>query len=222
MKMKIIKIALFALVLIPEMNAIAQKITVTGSVTAFNFYPINNAVVKSLKTGETVLTDSLGRFSVSCLGNDFLQVFASGFIEKKIRIRKPEKILIDLQYGYKETSFSDAVDHNHLSSYMLKQALKKYPDKPDKDYSRYRNIFELIQSEINGIRVSGSNIYSVKTTSFSLSQQVLYVVNDIIVNDISYISPFEVKKVEYLEGPDASTYGMRGANGVIRITLRYN
>jgi len=56
--------------------------------------------------------------------------------------------------------------------------------------------------------------------SFSLSSQVLYVVNDMIVNDISYISPTEIQKIVYLEDNEAAEYGMRGANGVLKITLK--
>jgi hypothetical protein len=218
-KMRII--VLIALVLIPEVIAIAQKTgTITGEVFAFKIYPVNKAIVKSIKTGVTVVTDSLGKFTINCVENDNLLISASGFMENKIHIRKVAGIVINLQYGYKETSFNDAVGHNHISGRLLEEALKKYPVKGQKDYSKYSDIFALISTEIVNVRVVGTNVYTTKALSFSMSPQVLYVVDDMIISDISFISPAEVQKIEFFDDNRSSEYGMRGANGVLKITLR--
>ena len=55
--------------------------------------------------------------------------------------------------------------------------------------------------------------------SFLMSAQVFYVIDNMVVTDISFVPPSEIKKIEFLEGPDASEYGVRGANGVIKIAL---
>jgi outer membrane receptor for ferrienterochelin and colicin len=41
-----------------------------------------------------------------------------------------------------------------------------------------------------------------------------------IMSDISFITPINVKTIEYIDGVDASSYGSRGANGIIKITLK--
>ncbi len=210
------------LLFVTEINALAQNmITVAGEVTAFKTYPLNKAFVKSLKTGENMLTDSLGRFSINSPVNDVLLISASGFNDKKVRVKKSADMVINLQYGYKETSFDDAVNNDHIKRWVLEQALKDHPIKGQKDYSRYNNIFELIKSEIMNVKVAGTNVYSIKAQSFSASPQVLYVVDDMVVSDISFIYPSEVRNIEYLEGSDATAYGMRGANGVLKITLKH-
>jgi TonB-dependent SusC/RagA subfamily outer membrane receptor len=46
------------------------------------------------------------------------------------------------------------------------------------------------------------------------------VVDGVKVEDISWISPVEVKSVSILKDASASLYGARGANGVIIIEMK--
>jgi hypothetical protein len=193
---------------------------ISGSVTAFKNIPLRNAVIKSSKTGKSVLSDSAGIYHIESAPDDILFFTAAGFKDKKCKTGKNSVINIDLKYLYGVTSFDEAVANNHFTSPELKKILEKYPAKGVKDYSRYQNIYELIRGEITNVRIDGTNVYSVKAASFSLSSQVLYVVNETIISDISFVLPANVKKIEYLEDSDASYYGMRGANGVIKITLK--
>ena len=67
--------------------------------------------------------------------------------------------------------------------------------------------------------LSGKSIKINGSSSLNVSTEPLFVVDGIIVYSIDDISPKTVKSIEVLKGPDASIYGMRGANGVIVITL---
>jgi hypothetical protein len=100
-----------------------------------------------------------------------------------------------------------------------KQAINKTPDRVNKDYSKYQNIFELIRCEIPNVKVEGTNVYTTLGLSFSLSPQVLYDVDGMIISDISFLVPREVKTIVYIDDAGAASYGMQGANGVIKITL---
>ena len=67
------------------------------------------------------------------------------------------------------------------------------------------------------MRVEGPHVYTIKGQSFSLSAEVLYDVDGMILSDISFIMPVEVEKIEYIDDSGAAVaYGMRGANGVIK------
>jgi len=101
-----------------------------------------------------------------------------------------------------------------------KRAINKTPNRVEKDYSKYQNIFELIRGEIHQVKVEGTNVYTIKGLSFSLTAQVLYDVDGMILSDISFVLPVEVEKIEYIDDAGAAAYGMRGANGVIKIILR--
>ncbi|MEM1258689.1 MAG: hypothetical protein AAGC45_05815 [Bacteroidota bacterium] len=57
----------------------------------------------------------------------------------------------------------------------------------------------------------------------TFTQEPLYVLNEQIIGSSftsidNLVENFMVKKIEIISGPDASFYGSRGANGVIKIT----
>ncbi len=65
---------------------------------------------------------------------------------------------------------------------------------------------------------SGSN-------SFLLSSEPLFVVDDTPVppfaGAIPFLNPYDIERIEVLKNPaDVAIYGMRGANGVVRITTK--
>jgi hypothetical protein len=101
-----------------------------------------------------------------------------------------------------------------------KQAIRNKPDRAKKDFSNYRNIFDLIRSEIHNVKVEGTHVFSIKGQSFSLSAEVLYDVDGMIVTDISFVRPAEVERIEYIDDAGASAYGMNGSNGIIKIWMR--
>lgn len=90
------------------------------------------------------------------------------------------------------------------------------------------NLFEgrfpgvTVQSAPGGglhIRIRGGN------TSFSGSDEPLYVVDDVPLSPgsggIVFLNPYDIQKIEVLKNPaDVGIYGVRGGNGVIKITTK--
>ncbi len=199
----------------------AQESTViSGFVTTYKNYPLNNVTIKSSITGSVVQSDSIGHFTINSAMKDILIFSASGFDVKKVKIKKLQSLSIDLVYSNKENSFSDALENNHISREDLQKGIETNSLKGVKDYSKYKNIYEIIKNEIINVKVIGTAVLTTKVISFNASPQVLYVVDDMIVTDISYVLPSEVKTIQYLEGVSTSLYGSRGANGVVKITLK--
>jgi chitin disaccharide deacetylase len=112
------------------------------------------------------------------------------------------------------------VNYKEAGSHAIKSDGGKKQIGRKMDYSQYNDIFQLIRSSFLALRIEGTNVYNVKINSFTLSSQVLYVLNDMIVSDISFVSPGEVETIDFLDDYRASAYGMRGANGVLKITLK--
>ena len=98
--------------------------------------------------------------------------------------------------------------------------MTKYPLKGEKDYSRYSSIYQLISTEIYNVNVNGTSITTTKPSSFNSSQEIPCAVNGTIIDDVSFIVTSEIKSVRLVEGAGASSYGIRGGNGVIEITLK--
>jgi hypothetical protein len=197
-----------------------EVITIKGVVTAFENCALNHVTVRSSKTGTQVLSDSIGRFSIGCADKDILIFSAAGFIDRKVKIKEAKEMYVNLNYGYSGNSFDEAVKNGHITAASLELMLSKYPNKGQKDYSGYQDIYEIIRSEFGTLSVEGTTVNNKKSSSVSMSAQVLYEVNGMVVNDISYIVPSEVQKIEFVEYSDATAYGMRGANGVLKITLK--
>jgi hypothetical protein len=197
-----------------------STVTIKGVITTFDKFPLNEVSVRSLETGNVAKSDSFGRFSLDCTTKDIMIFTAAGFLERKVRVKKFKQLYINLKYAFDENSFSKAVENNHIAERALENALSQYNGKGQRDYRNYTSIFEIIQSEFSTLKVVGTEVHTTKTSSFYLSQQVLYVVDGMIVSDISYISPIEVAKIEFIDDASATEYGMRAANGVLKITLR--
>jgi hypothetical protein len=194
--------------------------SVTGIVTSFQTIPLKNVKVMSVKAGESALTDSAGMFSIKCFNDDVLRVSASGFLEKRQKVKTEPVYKIDLIYNDNVKNFNDAVSHGHISEEVLRNALFAQESKTAKDYSKYKTIYELISSEIYNVRVKGNSIINTKVRSFDTTPEVLLVVDDKIVTDISYIDTHYVKSVEFVDDVGSSMYGSKGANGVIKIYLK--
>lgn len=87
----------------------------------------------------------------------------------------------------------------------------------------YTNIYEYIKGRVAGVEVRGTEIRIRGERSILGDNSPLYVVDGMVVDDISYISPNMVERIDVLkDASSTSIYGARGANGVIIITLRSN
>ncbi len=220
MKNIIFKTLLIACILTSQMGYAQEGKILSGRVTAFGEIPLNNVEITASKTGQKTYTDSLGIFMISYSETDQLRFYAKGFEGRKIKAKKYKQADIDLVYSNNQSSFEHATKNKHISKENLEMAMGKYPLKGEKDYGNYDNIYNLIQSEIHNVRVSGTSVKTTKPNSFSQSQEVLYVVDGMITSDISFVIPFNVKAIRYVQGTGAAKYGSQGANGAIEIALK--
>jgi hypothetical protein len=222
MKAKHVILIISTVLMVNINGAFAQELSriVTGIVTSFKNIPLNNVRVFATKSGKVALTDSSGRFSVECFNKDVLKVFASGFSGKNQKVGKESLYKIDLVYSDNVKNFNDAISHGHISETALRNAVFREESKNARDYSKYKTIYEAIASEIYNVRVNGTTIINTKVRSFDATPEVLLVVDDKVVRDISYINPDYVKSIEFIDDVGATIYGSMGANGVLRITLK--
>jgi hypothetical protein len=222
MRTRVICLFIIVLCQIQSLSLNAQeKKTVTGTVTTFKVIPLNNVEITASKSGEVVYSDSLGIFSINCTKKDVIEIFASGFDSKRVKVKKIDNTKINLIYSNTNTSFKTAIKNGHISEELLEEAIVKYPLKGQKDYSKYITIYNLISGEIPIVKVKGTSVETTKSSSFSGgSLEVLYVVDGTIVDDLSFVSPLNVKSIRYLDGPAATKYGSRGSNGALEIKLK--
>lgn len=218
---KVTKIIIISIAILQSALLSAQDlITIRGRVVTFGEIPVNKAEVTTKKTNIKVFTDSLGFFSIDCHEKDKIYVNAHGFDQSSLKLKKYINTKINLIYSNEEDSFTEAIQNGHISEKVLQRAIETHPLKGEKDYSRYTNIYDLIDDEIFNVIVSGTSITTNKPNSLSQSQEVLLVVDGVIVHDISFVVPTNVKSITHLERAEAAKYGSQGGNGVIEITLK--
>lgn len=193
---------------------------VSGIITTFRDYPLKNVKVFSLYSGNTVYSDSAGRFSIESYRNDMLVVTASGFFTTKLEIKKRDFYTVDLIYIDSDPNFLRATKGGYIEPVVLRKAIQESYQAGKSDYSKYGSIYQLISSEVYNVRVNGNTIVSTKMRSLDPNPRVLLVVDDKIVSDISFIDPNWVRSVELIDDVRATMYGSMGANGILRITLK--
>jgi len=194
--------------------------SVSGSVTAFHSYPLNNVMVISRKSGETAVTGPDGNFSVKSSRGDVLIINASGFRSKKIKVKNERQYKIDLAYANNEKNFELATKDGHISPQLLRDGLAGKTSQIKHDFSGYGSIYDLVGSEVYNVRVRGNTILSTKLRSLDQADPVLLVVDNRIVSDISFVDPSWVKSIELIDDVRSTMYGSMGANGILRITLK--
>ena len=86
---------------------------------------------------------------------------------------------------------------------------------------QYTTIYDMILAKVPGARRSGNSITINRgTQTIDANEEPLYIVDGFESQRIDHISPLEVESITILKGADATTYGVKGANGVILITLK--
>jgi len=192
-----------------------KAIVITGKVLTPDKKPIEGAVfyIDNIRTSYKSMSNGSFRIKVSPSVNK-LKVSSS--------VYGSAETIIDGQTTINFTLTDNLVD---LTSNPGDEVIET--DHSDKKTARgrgrkmntYTNIYQMIRSELPGVVVSGRSIVVQQQNSFFGSSEPLYVVNGAIVNSIDFISPMEVKSISLLKGSQATIYGVRGANGVISITL---
>lgn len=198
-----------------------QNRTINGNVFAFKDLPLNNIKVSAKKTKATVLSDSLGNFKIDCAKNDKLTFIGNGFNKLTMKAKKngSMKVKMVLRKGGKNEKM--AIQNNHVTKDELSNSIAHYADY-NNDFSNYPDIFSMIEGKFPGVSIAnigGQKKITVRGPStFTKDNTALYVVDGVITEDISNISPFDVKTIKILK--TAAIYGARGANGAIVITTK--
>ena len=94
-------------------------------------------------------------------------------------------------------------------------------DVDDKEITNCNTIYQYLAGRLPGGQLTDeSHIVIRGVSTLRANTDPLFVVDGVAMNDISFLNPNDVKRVEVLKDSAAAIYGMRGANGVIVITTK--
>lgn len=129
-------------------------------------------------------------------------------------------------HGIKTISYSGK-KYNRVV--ITKQMVKASIEKPSNVITQesmasfqYKDIYDYINGQVPGVRVINQQITIRGINTINGSTAPLLIVNKTPISQgvFANIPPIDIKHIRILKGPDATIYGVRGANGVIEVTTK--
>jgi TonB-dependent SusC/RagA subfamily outer membrane receptor len=222
MNTKFFNTLLFLAALLFTFTGNAQERIIHGIVTTFDSIPLIDAGVQVRSTKQTVLTDTLGRFSVAVNPEDRLKITATGFFNQKVKLEEKTKVVaVNLKLKPGEKNREYAIGYGHVSDRDKLNALASL-NSNDMDFSQYSDIYELIRGRFAGVQVVNGEIIIRGINSINSSSAALIIVDGVPVDGsaLASIPPVQVKSINVIKDGSSAIYGSRGANGVVLIETK--
>lgn len=204
-------------------NCTAQQKTVYGKAYAFKDLALKNIQVIASKAKTTALTDSLGKFSITCETDDKLEFIGAGFNKATVKLKevKPVKVKLIFKGGQKNEIM--AVENGHVSREDLALCISTQSDQ-NYEYFNYPDIFSAISriyASDDNVKVRGNEVYIRSENASFSSYPAIFIVNGKLALDLSNILTRDIESIELI--PDGSRqYGPGAANGVVSIKTLNN
>ena len=217
--MKIKHLLSFGL-LFSVMLSVNAQYEFSGKVVAFNEVALNKVEIYT-ESGQKAMSDIFGNFNIQIKRKEKITFEAKGF-EKLISTvsRTSDETVFNLVFLAGERNEDLAVNNEHITKEKLIYALESLQNQTSK-YAKYNNIFDVVRREVPNLQaVVEGNVQKFQVRgvhSILGSSAALMVVDNMVVDDIGFVQPSEVKSVKFLSSAQATSYGSRGANGVIAI-----
>lgn len=224
------QIILSPLEYINGIKAEPQPLQLTGQVTDASTgdpLPGVNIVVEGTTIGAN--TDVNGRYTIQVPDeNAFLQVSFIGYTTQRVAVKGMKSIDIKLSQELKAIDEVVVVGYGTQKKIDLTGSVsvinvKEYEKAPVKD------ALEAMQGKVPGVQIISNSgepgatkqIFIRGIQSWGASTDPLYIIDGVIMEDLSSLSPNDVESISILKDAASSAiYGARAANGVVLVTTK--
>jgi TonB-linked SusC/RagA family outer membrane protein len=204
----------------------AQALSVSGTVySGDDNLPIIGAVVSLVGSSTGATTDSDGKYSLNATSQDSLKFSFIGYIPQTIAVGTQTVINVTLQpkftdeiviVGYGVQRKSDLT--GSVSSLKGKDITKVPSMSPE----------QALQGRLAGVQVNSVSgapgavpVVRIRGVGTLNNSAPIYVVDGVILDDISFLSSSDIASMEVLKDASATAiYGSRGANGVVLVSTK--
>ena len=204
-----------------------QTLQVTGWVTDLDGTGIPGVTILVKGTQQGAITDLEGSYQISVPSDGILLFSFIGYATQQIEVSGQNRLDVQL------TEIAFDMDEVVVIGYGT-AAVKDVTGtisvvKADEIASQpVANVVQALQGKVSGIQVSNNGAPGSPPTirirglgTVRSNANPLFVVDDVFVNDISFLSPQQIESVTILkDASSAAIYGVRAANGVIIITTK--
>ena len=223
----LLKCALIIAFAIP-LNLFAQKLVISGVVVDTRNESIigANVLVKGSSIG--TITDFNGKFSLEAKAKDVLVISYIGMNPKEITVGTERNLKIVLLDDTKALDEVLVIGYGSVKKRDVTTAITTVSTK-DLDQRPIISADQALQGKAAGVSVIKPNglpgegmVIRVRgTTSMNSSNDPLYVVDGVTLDNISFLSANDIESMQVLkDASSAAIYGSRAANGVILITTK--
>lgn len=207
--------------------AMAQQISVSGTVTDPTGEPIIGATVMAQGTANGTVTDYEGNYTIKADALGTLRFSYVGYETQAIAIEQRTVINVTMQ---ENTSLLDelvVIGYGTLKKSDLTGAVGSIGGKDIKDVP-VNNVGQALQGKIAGVNIvggekPGDNV-TIKVRGLgSINNSDPLIVIDGVPTDLGLnaLNPQDIERLDVLKDASATAiYGSRGANGVVMITTR--
>ena len=223
-------IVLFVVVFLSVPHGVfAQGKTITGTVRAADTREtLPGATVKLKDSPSGTVTDLDGKYSIQVKGDKAVIVFSYiGYENQEVTAGKTH--VIDVVLEPKSTSLNEVVVIGYGTVKKSDLSGSVGSIKSD-DITKITSInpVQSLQGNVTGVQVTSTSgtpgenpAVRIRGVGTFGNSNPIYVVDGVIVDDISFLNSNDITSMEVLKDASASAiYGSRGANGVIMVTTK--
>ncbi|WP_461790028.1 SusC/RagA family TonB-linked outer membrane protein [Pedobacter sp.] len=217
-------IACFLLLLFSDV-AYAQNVTVKGTVKDEQNLPIPGVSIVVKGTSNGVQTDATGSYTISAPGNGMLVFSSIGFANQEIPVNNKTILNVKLTSSASDLQQVVVVGYGTQRKIDVTGAVASVKGE---DISKQAsvNAVSALQGKVAGVSITNSGApgsspqISIRGTGTIFGNLgVLYVVDGVWYDDISFLNPADIADMSILKDASSqSIYGIRAANGVILVT----
>lgn len=218
---------LFALMaMLFSFSAFAQQLTVTGQVLDAQKEPLIGVSVLEIGTSNGTITDLDGNFTLNVSPDGTLVFSYVGY--KTQELKASRQMQITLEEDSEVLDEVVVIGYGSVKRRDVTTAISSVSTK-DLDQRPIISAGQAIQGKAAGVSVIQPNgqpgaemsIRVRGTTSMNGSNDPLYVVDGVPVDNINFLVPNDIADMQILkDASSASIYGSRAANGVVLITTK--
>lgn len=219
----------FILLALAAQCVYAQHRTITGVVTDSKQEPLIgvNVMVKGNTTG--TITDIDGSYQLSVPSEKTVLVFSYiGYTPQEINVGKNTKINIVLKEDTQALDEVVVIGYGTQKKSDLTGAVGSV-NTEDIVAKRTTSVMEALQGAVAGVQItkttaragSGFDIQIRGKSSIKGDSGPLYIVDGIAVNDIQFLNPQDIERIDILKDASSTAiYGSRATEGVVLVTTK--
>jgi TonB-dependent starch-binding outer membrane protein SusC len=206
----------------------AQSVVVTGTIRDVSNVPLIGVTVVEKGTTNGTMTDADGHFTLTVPDKHILQISMIGFKTQEVEVNGTTPV--DLVLAEELTAIDEVVvvgygtvKRGDITTSVSTVSTRDLEERP------MISAATAIQGKAAGVTViqpsgepGAAMVVRIRgNTSINASNDPLYVVDGVPVNDINFLSPNDIESMQILkDASSAAIYGSRGANGVVLIMTK--